>query len=473
MTRWNPAPFWLMLATAIASICARAQTSAPLLVTNLQHTSDSWLLGWGTNGTGTAYTVQYQDTLQDVIWRTPDSSVPFPVTSNAWADLSNTNDSRFFRVLAVPAAHRGEVISATYSNTVPTNVIAFLAAAEGVPITPQYAVRLYKLDYETITPLGARTVASGVLLLPDGESQPLPLVSYQHGTITQTNQAPSSMNLAGEVSIGIAFATTGYAAAVPDYLGLGDSPGFQPYLHARSEATACVDMLRAARAFCASNGVALSDKLFLCGYSQGGHATLALLRELERYHTNEFSVTACAPMEGPYDLSGVTTSNLLSGVPQPNPYYFLYLLGAYQDIYHFAPSLGDLFVPPYDSTLPPLLGGNVTSDAINAAMPANHIPSDVLKPEFLSAFRLNPRHPLRLALQDNDLYRWTPRSSLRLFHCAADQDVLLANAEVAVEAFQQAGANQVQLIDPLPTGDHSSCVLPSFVQVKEWFDSLR
>ncbi|MGH7972485.1 MAG: hypothetical protein ACREIC_27545, partial [Limisphaerales bacterium] len=246
-----------------------------------------------------------------------------------------------------------------------------------------------------------------------------------------------------------------------------------PYLHARSEATACVDMLRAVRTFCATNGFPLNEKLFLCGYSQGGHATMALLRELEQYHTNEFTVTAGAPMAGPYDLSGVTTSNILSGVAQPNPYYFLYLLAAYQDIYQFTSNLSDIFVPPYDSTLPALMNGGSTSDAINKAMPVSHVPTDILKPGFLAAFRSNPRHPLRLALAENDLYRWKPRSALRLFHCAADQDVIIANSEVALAAFQQSGATQVELVDPLTTGDHSSCVLPSFIQVKQWFDSLR
>jgi len=79
------------------------------------------------------------------------------------------------------------------------------------------------------------------------------------------------------------FATTGYAAVVPDYLGLGDSPGLQLYHHARSEATACVDLLRAARTWCASNNVELNDQLFLAGYSHGGHVTMALHRELEPF----------------------------------------------------------------------------------------------------------------------------------------------------------------------------------------------
>jgi hypothetical protein len=232
-------------------------------------------------------------------------------------------------------------------------------------------------------------------------------------------------------------------------------------------------MLRAARTFCATNGFPLTNELFLCGYSQGGHATLALLRELETYHTNEFTVAACAPMAGPYDLSGVTASNFLSGIAQPNPYYFLYILAAYQEVYHFAPSLADLLVSPYDKTLPPLLDGNTDGSTINGAMPTDHNPIEILKPEYLAAFQNNPRHPLRLALQDNDLYQWKPRSLMRLYHCAADRDVIIANAQVAWASFQSLGASQVQLIDPLRTADHSGCSVPSLQLAKAWFDSLR
>jgi len=462
----------LVFATGTA-LSAVAQTTSLLQITNLQPTKGAWSLGWQSSATGTAYTVQFQDTLADGIWRSPGSPVPFPVSSNTWFDLSTTNGSRFFRVVAVPAAQRGRLVSATLTSTLSTTILSFLFNAAGVPVTPLYSVRLYKIDYETVTPLGARTMGSGALLLPENTGQLLPLVSYQHGTITQTNGAPSSMNLQGEVSVGIAFATTGYAAAVPDYLGLGDSPGLHPYHHARSEATACIDMLRAAKTFCATNGFPLTNKLFLCGYSQGGHATMALVRELEMYHTNEFTITACAPMAGAYDLSGVTTSNFLSGAAQPNPYYFLYLLAAYQDIYHLAPSLSDLLVAPYNTNLPTLLNGNSTSAQLNAAMPPDRDPLEILKPEYLAGFHANPRHPLRLALQENDLYRWIPHAPLRLYHCAADRDVVIANSEVALASFQALGATQVQLIDPLPTADHAGCSQPSLLAAKAWFDSLR
>jgi hypothetical protein len=198
---------------------------------------------------------------------------------------------------------------------------------------------------------------------------------------------------------------------------------------------------------------------------------MALLRELETYHTNEFTVTACAPMAGAYDLSGVSTADFLSARVQPNPYYFALLLAAYQSVYHLAPTLADLLAPPYDTTLPPLLQGNSTGTQINAAMPA--MPVQILKPQYLAAFQASTNHPFRLALRDNDLYRWKPRAPLRMYHCMADQDVLYTNSVVALDSFQSLGATQTQLIDPVPTAGHGDCAMPSLLDAKAWFDSLR
>jgi pimeloyl-ACP methyl ester carboxylesterase len=432
-------------------------------------------LGWtdvdGGSQSSAAYTVQFQETLNDVIWRIPEGLHPLPLFTNAWLDTETSSATRFYRVVRVPAAERGKVLAAELKMLVGLNEMRILFQLAQVPITPRYTVRLYKLTYETISPLGGRTTASGALCLPELPGVPLPLVSYQHGTILETNKAPSSMDPTTEVLVGIGFATDGYAAVVPDYLGLGDSPGLHPYHHARSEATACVDMLHAAKMACATNGFALSGKLFLCGYSQGGHATMAFLRELETGDSNELTVTACAPMAGAYDLSETTRLDSLSGRQQPNPYYFLYLLGAYQEVYKMAPSLPDMLAAPYDTVLPPLLSGNTSSDVINAAMPSN--PTDILKPEYLAEFNSNPRHPLRLALQDNDVYRWTPKSPLRFYHCGGDQDVTKANSEVAVAYLHSVGREDVLLVDPVPTGSHTDCVQPSLLGAKAWFDSLR
>jgi hypothetical protein len=452
-------------------LSGNAQSSV-LQITNFARGENGFRLIWQGAATNTAYTLQYQDSLNKDLWRIPHQFFPFPGHTNEWTDPVDTNASRFYRLLQVTSAERGKVISNSLPTAYTVSQLRFIFALAGVTnVTVQYPVSIYRVVYETVTPLGDRTVASGALCLPEGVGAPLPLLSYQHGTVVQTNLAPSSLNLQTEVAVGIAFATGGYAAVVPDYLGLGVSPGLHPYHHARSEATACVDMLRAARTVCVSLGVALTNRLFLCGYSQGGHATMALLRELEWHHADEFVVTACAPMAGAYDLSGTTASDFLSTRIKPNPYYFLYLLAAYRDVYRLAPSLADLLTLPYSTNLPPLLNGASSGAQINALLPAD--PTQILKLEYLNDFRNDPRHPLRIALEDNDVYKWAPLTPLRFFHCAADGDVLQANSLVAVSYLQSFGLTNVSFEDPLPAANHGGCVQPSLLKAKDWFDSLK
>jgi hypothetical protein len=231
-------------------------------------------------------------------------------------------------------------------------------------------------------------------------------------------------------------------------------------------------MLRAARNYCASNGIGLNGQLFLAGYSEGGHTEMALHRELERYHTNEFTVTASAPMAGPYDMSGVELNDILSPRCPPNPYYAAYVLVAYQSVYSLEPSWADLLVPPYDTTIPPLFNGNTSGSILNSNMPACKV-SSILVPAVLSSLTNDPGSPLYQALRDNDLYRWKPVAPVRLYHCSGDLDVLPANSQIAYSNFVAQGASQVQLIDPMPGADHSGCVIPALTAAKAWFDTLK
>ena len=318
-------------------------------------------------------------------------------------------------------------------------------------------------------PHGFPILASGALMVPDGVSGPRPMISYQHGTVTSREDVPSRLNTEGY--LGAILASQGYVSALPDYLGLGDGPGFHPYHHARSEASATIDLLRAARALSASNHLALSGKLFLTGYSQGGHATLAAMRELEANHATEFPLTAVVGGAGAYDLAGITTEELLKDQPSPNPYYFAYILAAYIDVYGFAGSLSEVLAQPYATTVPPLFANRAPSAALNAALPS--VAHRAVREDFLRDFRTRANHPLRVALRENSLTEWVPRAPLRLYHCAADQDVPPANATVAYDRFRALGATQVEKFDPLPAADHGGCVEPTLLAALAWFETLR
>ena len=439
----------------------------PLVLAAPEPTPDGVRLGWSVPGDGWRFGIESRGDLASGAWL-PATDVT--LEGRVWTDPRPIGGSRWYRVrTGLPEVARGEVLEVTEVTRFSRLLLRAIFLGAGIDVYPRFDVRFLRVVYRTVDPYGLPTTASGGLAVPAGADADLPLVSYQHGTVLERSDVPSAVNTEGLV--GLAFAADGYVAAMPDYLGLGVSPGFHPYHLARSAATSVVDLLRAARGVCAGEGVGLDGRLFLIGYSQGGHATAAAHRELEARHADEFTVTAAAPMAGALDLSGTALDDALSDRIPPNPYYFAYILAAYVEYYRFVPSLASVLRPPYDTRVPPLLDGATSSGTVNAALPAT--PRDALAPDFLSAVANDPAHPLRIALGENDLLDWAPRAPVRIFHCAGDRDVPPRHSVVAVERWRAAGAAAVELFDPAPFASHGACAVHSMLAAKAWFDELR
>lgn len=333
-----------------------------------------------------------------------------------------------------------------------------------------YGVKMYKLVYKTIDVQGDSTIASGALFLPNTTLDcDWPLAVYMHGTVYLKNDVPSFNS--GEALVGKYMAAYGFVGILPDYLGLGDSPGLHPYLHADTEASSTIDMIRASKEFCNANAVSLNEQLFLTGYSQGGHTCLATLREMEQNLTEEFQVTACAGGSGPYDLSGVQAESVAQSNPYDSPEYLPYIIFSYQSVYgnlYNEPS--DFLVAPYDQTLPPLFNGLVSGGTIQSNMPS--IPNEIIVPSELEAFNTDPNHPMRMALQANDLLDWAPQVPTRLYYCTGDGQVFHENSLVAHDAYVANGSDSIELMN-MGTGDHSECGPLMLFNVLAWFGSLK
>lgn len=333
-----------------------------------------------------------------------------------------------------------------------------------------FPIEVYKIRYATQDPFGEPTIASGALVLPVSNDCFHALAAYMHGTILNREDVPS--RLSGEIIVGRFMGATGYVGVLPDYLGLGDSPGMHPYIHAASEASASIDMLRAAREFCAEKEVQLNGQLFLVGYSQGGHACMATHKMIEEQHAEEFTVTASAPCSGPYDVSGVQAEVIVSPDPYPAPYYLPYILFAYHHVYPgMVDDLGEVLKEPWATLLPPLFQGNNGSGPVDAVMP--NVPSQILKDEVLADFNSDPDHFFRVALRDNDLYDWTPQAPVRMIYCEADDHVVYQNSIVTLQAMQANGAASVQAMSAGASFDHGGCAFPALLSAKAWFDQLQ
>ncbi len=345
--------------------------------------------------------------------------------------------------------------------------------ANGVPtfIFPKrFFVNVYKVIYNTVSYDSTATTASGALLLPVNPPCKLPLVSYHHGTETMKTNVPSY--LGGEIVVGVALASDGYAASLPDYLGLGDSPvPIHPYLHAQSEASAAIDMLRASRELIDSLGLELNGQLFLAGYSQGGHTTMAAQKVMEEHFPAEFPITASLPMSGPYDLSGSQAAVIEADSVFSASVYLPYILFGYDQVYNIWPSNTNVLISPYDTSLRPLFNGQYNLLFINNQLPPE--PNDILQPLMLDSFRTDTAHYFRQLLRENDLTNWTPVSPTKIMYCTADEQVVYQNALVAYSKFVQNGSTSVQLVNSGANLGHSMCASISFINGKAWFDTLR
>ncbi|GAA0890830.1 hypothetical protein GCM10009122_05090 [Fulvivirga kasyanovii] len=384
-----------------------------------------------------------------------------------------------FCYFQLPAQDRGELISYELIDEKDTDQIDdLLTGATGIPgifvdflIPTTFDVQVYKLIYHTVDGQGAPTIASGALYIPKPYPCDAPLAAYLHGTILDEASVPS--NLSGvEGAIGWAMATDGYVVPLPDYIGLGESPGVHPYVHAQSEATASIDMMRASRQLCGTLGVGLNGQVFIAGYSQGGHATLATQREIERNHGSEFNLEYVAAGAGPYDLSGTQKDFAFDNPFYPNPSFLPYVLQGYQEVYgNIYSSLSDVYVSPYDQQIPVLLDGSLSVEQIDAQLPANW--KTIFQNDFLSSVENNYFHPANSALRKNNLYAWTPKTEMRLYYCTSDDQVDPANSLVAWFNFFLRGAGGRVAAVPLGPFLHRECAPIALLVSKAKFDQFR
>ncbi len=314
-------------------------------------------------------------------------------------------------------------VSATYlGKTTPFTFALFTSKAI-------YSVNAYKITYNTTNVDGTPTVASGMLVIPESSScDSLPMVAYEHGTVLLKSDVPSRDNQ--ESIIPKVVASTGAISVAPDYLGLGDNPGLHPYLHAQTEATATVDLMRAASEYLSDSlNIYFNKETFLTGYSQGGHAAMATVKHIQDSGlTAEFNVIGAGPASGPYFLSGSQAEVLVSNAPYSNPGYICYLLFAMNRVYgNIYQNYSEILKAPYDTLIPPYFDGTYDMSVVNALLP--NTLSGFIQDTVLINFRndsIGKTHPIWQALLAQDNYDWKSNFPMELYYCTMDEQVNLS-----------------------------------------------
>jgi hypothetical protein len=322
-------------------------------------------------------------------------------------------------------------------------------------------VKVISLNYVTPGAKGEISNASGVLLLPTGAgcTAAAPLVAYAKGTDVQKPRTLADPRDSETGLLAAMYAGQGYAVVATDYLGFAKSNySYHPYLHADSEATSVIDSIRAARNAVSSQGASLNGKVMLTGYSQGGHASMAAHREIEKNLSSEINVVAGAHLAGPYNLSG---SMKLPDAIAGYQFFVPYLITAWQKIYgNLYSNVSDAFKSPYANGIESLLPSatlNYTTLVTSGKLPGmngetpNQARDALFQSSFSSDILTNPNNPTFLAAKKNDLLDWSPKSQTMLCSGSGDPTVPQAVHQTVMKAaFDAKGLKNVTSVDVHP-----------------------
>ncbi|MCE1195825.1 S9 family peptidase, partial [bacterium] len=303
-----------------------------------------------------------------------------------------------------------------------------------------------------------------------------PIISLQHGTQVNRNNAPSKFDPNPgaflqeplrpetdeallnylECAMGASMAGMGYIVVMPDYPGFGDNADIHPYVH--GSLGDCVrDAVKETIALTMTDQwkdrLSWNGRLYLIGYSEGGYATMVGAKSLAAMTDGKIRVTAAIPCDGAYDLSGTMTARIVTSRAEINPHYVPYTFIGYESIYGVS-----VFKSPspfkggFAKKLPCLFDGNHCMIQMYKTIPRaglfsrRYRASDILGAEVLRELG-DSSSPLFKAIRENDAFRgWSPDFAMRIVHCETDDVVPVENAIAAYRAFGGPEAANVELV---------------------------
>lgn len=252
--------------------------------------------------------------------------------------------------------------------------VAPLYARSGMP-APKYAVERFRLTVQSTDELGKPITVTALLYVPVLKGR-APLYVMGPGTTGLADACAPTKEQARVDNWGnyeahmLSYAAQGFVSILPDWANFDDPSRVQPYFVAASEGRIMLDTARAARAFLAGRAAQPSDKTFLAGFSQGGHAAFAAADLAAAYAPD-------VPLSG---VIGYAPAMDVATLFRERPALGPYLAQSYARYYGIDPA--KIIAPRWLSGLEREAGALCVSDVYA------HYPNDarsIYRPEFLAA----------------------------------------------------------------------------------------
>ena len=258
-------------------------------------------------------------------------------------------------------------------------------------------VDIQYIKYGTVGGRGEATTATGALMVPTGTDAKCvgarPIVLYGHGTnITKRYNIADIIDTTNPgykeaILLASLFAAQGYIVVAPNYAGYDASTlPYHPYVNADQQSKDMMDALAAAKSALPTlqNPTTASSKLFVTGYSQGGYVAMATVRAMQNA-TPPITVTASAPMSGPYALNAYVDAVFLGRVPAGSTAFAPLLVNSYKNSYPSSSiynATSDIYESAFVTDIENLVPGNYDFTTVfsSGKLPQTALFSNVLGP---------------------------------------------------------------------------------------------
>jgi len=335
-----------------------------------------------------------------------------------------------------------------------------------------YGIKVYSISYNT-TFQGEKIIASGLLSIPDAGGS-FPVISYQNGTNTCHSDAPSVNHNNMLYSLLNMNSGNGFIIALPDYIGFGESEEYlHPYFHTESTVQAVKDMILAVEEFTDYiEGLSINKKLYLMGYSQGGWATLTVLKDLETDPLEDYTLEKASCGAGAYDLIDFA-HYIFTLETYPTSFYLPYFIESRRQNNIIDDPLSLFFKEPYASTIPELFNGSLCNSELNSNL-SNNI-SELLTDNLIANFDTgNDFIALRNELNYSSVMPWQVNTPLLITHSNGDQSVPIKQSYDLYDNLINAGTpeNDLEFLE-IDDMDHNDAIIPWGISTLLWFLNLR
>jgi len=209
---------------------------------------------------------------------------------------------------------------------------------------------------------------------------------------------------------------------------------------------------------------------------------MAMTKKVEEEYSNELTVTASAPMSGPYSISGIMLDFVLAenvyNTPAYLPNVLLSMQTAYGNIYS---ELSDVVRAPYVDQIEAYYNEEIDLLELNlflitklTELEGASIAVKIFKQEYIDELVADPNHPFFVALQEQDVDNWMANTPIRMFYCTGDDQVSYLNSIRADSSMNAMGSIDVdaELVGGMNV-DHGGCFTPAFFGTRIFFGGYQ